>query len=67
MFLVSWSLFSRLSRMKDSVSSSWEQARGGHHQKPEAKGDHCVPTPRPSPQPHLLAGCAPSHPCLLSE
>lgn len=40
MFLVSWSLFSRLSRMKDSVSSSWGERKGGHHQKPEAKGAH---------------------------
>lgn len=39
MFLVSWSLFSRLSRMKDSVSSSCERWRGDHHHRP---------TPRPT-------------------
>lgn len=42
MFLVSWSLFSRLSLMKNSVSSSWGKRRGGHHKKPEAKADHRV-------------------------
>lgn len=48
MFLVSWSLFSRLSLMKDSVSSSWGKRGGGHLKKPEAKADHRV-------QPHGLA------------
>lgn len=38
MFLVSWSLFSRLSRIKDSVSSSCEEWRGGHHHKPMGNG-----------------------------
>lgn len=50
MFLVSWSLFSRLSRIKDSVSSSCEERRGGHH-KPMGNGDHHHPAPRPTPNP----------------
>jgi hypothetical protein len=45
MFLVSWSLFSRLSRINDSVSSSCEGQRGGHHHKPMVKGDHQHPAP----------------------
>lgn len=66
MFLVSWSLFSRLSRMKDSVSSSWGKQRGAYHKKLEAK-EHRVPAPRPRPQPYLFAGSAPSQPCLLPK
>lgn len=51
MFLVSWSLFSRLSRIKDNVSSSCEERIGGHHHKPMVKGDHHYPAPRPTPNP----------------
>ena len=57
MFLVSWSLFSRLSRMKDSVSSSCRE-RGGHHQKPETTASRLhslartrLPGTRPPPTP----------------
>lgn len=53
MFLVSWSLFSRLSRIKDSVSSSCEEQRGGHHHKRMVKDHHHHhhPAPRPTPNP----------------
>lgn len=49
MFLVSWSLFSRLSRMNDSVSSSYRQRRGSHHQTLEAEGRPLAPRPGSRP------------------
>lgn len=54
MFLVSWSLFSRLSRIKDSVSSSCEERRGGHQHTPTVKGDHHHPARRPTLTPPPL-------------
>lgn len=57
MFLVSWSLFSRLSRMKDSVSSSCKDWRGRRHPEwrrrrhpePAEGGAYHRPPPRPTP------------------
>lgn len=61
MFLVSWSLFSRLSRMKDSVSSSW--GRGGEA-SPAARGCRSPrPGPQPRPEPSSLQRVPP--PCPL--
>ena len=62
MFLVSWSLFSRLSRMKDSVSSSCGAER---RTSPEAR-DHRIPAPQPRPDPTAWYP-APSHSCYLPE
>ena len=57
MFLVSWSLFSRLSRMKDSVSSSWGSA--GRASPGARAEDHRAAGPRPGRQAQLCAGSAP--------
>lgn len=50
MFLVSWSLFSRLSRMKDKVSSSWGR-RGGDISCSPREG---APSLHQGPDPALL-------------
>lgn len=61
MFLVSWSLFSRLSRMKDSVSSSCKKWRGGCHPEPVVRGDHHRPPSRPTPT--RVSASTPDSPC----
>lgn len=61
MFLVSWSLFSRLSRMKDSVSSSCKEWRGGCHPEPVERGDHHPRPPRPTPT--RVSPSTPDSPC----
>lgn len=60
MFLVSWSLFSRLSRMKDSVSSSWGSA--GRASPAARAEDHRAAGPRPGRRAQLRAGSAPLTP-----